>query len=120
VGTELLSLSIPVSLSCDVPPSPRITKVEYDAAVEQLEKERKEASTRAKKLQQKLKEMQKERDSTRSKLSGYKQRLAELKESSSREIAELQGKVLTVSLNVESVCGCTIRKVWFQRLHDLV
>ena len=71
--------------------------MEYDAAVKQLEKERKEASTRAKKLQQRLKEMQKERDGARGKLSGYKHRLTELKESSGKEIAELQGKVVNVS-----------------------
>ncbi len=65
--------------------------------VEQLEKERKEASERAKKLQQKLHDIQKDRDNTRSKLADYKKRLAEQKEISSKEISELQEKYLNVS-----------------------
>lgn len=77
--------------------------MEYSAVVEQLERERKEASERAKKLHQKVKEMQEDRDATHRKMADYKSRLAALKESSSKETADLQAKVMNVSVSCQCV-----------------
>ena len=69
---------------------------EYVVVVDQLEKERQEASRRSQSLQEKLKELQKERDSALKKAGEYKSKMAEGKEAARKEITNLQSKLSKV------------------------
>lgn len=71
--------------------------------VQQLEKERQEASRRSQRLQEKLKEVQKERDSALKKGADYKAKLAEAKEGARKEVTSLQTRLTKVSV-CQSVC----------------
>lgn len=68
----------------------RTIEREYGVVVEQLERERQEASRRSQRLQEKLKELQKERDSALKKAAEYKTKLAEAKEGARKEVTGLQ------------------------------
>ena len=84
----------------------RTTEVEYGVVLEQLEQERKEASKRSQRLQQKLKDVQKERDTALKKGSEYKSKLAEAKESSRKELAGLQAKLDKVCSSISQSLPC--------------
>lgn len=74
----------------------RTTEREYGVVVEQLERERQEASRRSHRLQEKLKELQKERDAALKKAAEYKTKLAEAKEAARKEVTSLQARLSKV------------------------
>ena len=63
---------------------------------DQLEQEKQGTSNRAQKLQHRLKEIQQEKDTALKRMTDYQLKLTEAKETSRKEIANLQEKLIEV------------------------
>lgn len=95
VAPNATAYTPPASCAGFVVPS-RSTEREYRVVVEQLERERQEASRRSQRLQEKLKELQKERDTALRKAADYRTKQTEAKEAARKEITGLQARLSKV------------------------
>ena len=79
-------------------PPPSVAESEVSAVVQQLEQDRAMASKRARRMKEELKQAQAERDTAIKAAVELKNKLTSLKETSRKEIAALQAKVVKVGM----------------------
>ena len=77
---------------------PSVAESEVSAVVQQLEQDRAMASKRARRMKEELKQAQAERDTAIKAAVELKNKLTSLKETSRKEIAALQAKVVKVGM----------------------